>query len=186
MPRALYNSRASQAQMPRRLGDVRLRFDAELLIGECVPPLDPAALIPDALLLLGLAAGVVAAATAIAPGLRSGSVWGTLGATAVCAAATLAGLKMRGRRRWRRGFVVNFDQHLVRLDQPRGLRTLSESTSVPFGEVESLQVVDRGPGLHALELQARGQRFVLVDRVQEKDRPHLGTLHRLLQAAVSP
>ncbi|HYV49855.1 MAG TPA: hypothetical protein VFA20_33600 [Myxococcaceae bacterium] len=172
--------------MPRRLGDVRLRFDAELLIGECVPPLDVAALLPDALLLSGLAAGVVAAATVIAPGLRSMSVWGTMGATAACAAAILAGLKLRGRRRWRRGFVVNFDQHLVRVDQPRGLRTLSETTSLPFREVESLQVVDRGPGRCALELSARGRRFVLVDGVADDKREQLHTLRRLLQAAVGP
>lgn len=163
---------------------MRLRFDAELLIGECVPRLDAADWFPDALLLTGLAAGVVAAATVIAPGLRSGSVWGTMGATAVCAMATIAGLKMRGRRRWRRGFVVNFDQHLVRVDQPRGLREMSETTSLPFGEVESLQVVDRGPGRWALELLARGRRFVLVDRVAEGGREPLQRLCRLLQAAV--
>jgi len=164
---------------------VRLRFDAELLIGECVPALDAAALIPDALLLSGLAAGLIAATTILVPGLRSGSVWGTLGATAACAVATFAGLKMRGRRRWRRGFVVNFDQHLVRVDQPRSLRTMSETTSLPFREVDALQVVDRAAGRCALELSARGERYVLVDGVPGQGREQLQTLCRLLQAAVA-
>src|SRR5262249_40365788 len=154
----------------------RLRYDAELLIGECVPALDAAALAPDALLLGGLTAGALAAASLIVPELRAGSVWGTLGAAVICAASTVAGLRLRGRRRWRRGFVVNFDQHLVRVDEPRGLRTLSETTSVPFGEVETLHVVDRGAGRWALELGARGQRFVLVDQVREGGREQLQTL----------
>jgi hypothetical protein len=72
------------------------------------------------------------------------------------------------------------------VDQPRGLRTLSETTSLPFREVESLQVVDRGPGQCALELSARGQRFVLVDGVADGGRAQLQTLCRLLQAAVGP
>lgn len=171
--------------MPRRLGDVRLRYDAELLIGECVPALDAAALIPDLLLLGGVASGVAAAALLILPDFRGGSVWGTMGAAAASAAGTIAGLRMRGRRRWRRGFVVNFDQHLVRVDEPRGLRTWSETTSLPFGEVESVQVVDRGRGQSALQLSARGRDFLLVDAVAEDQRDQLQTLRRMLEAAVA-
>src|SRR3954469_5541469 len=157
MPAAFSNSHASQGRMPRLLGDVRLRYDAELLIGECVPALDAAALIPDLLLLGGLASGVLARALLVIPALRGGSVWGTMGAAAASAAGTIAGLRMRGRRRWRRGFVVNFDLHLARVAEPRGLRTWSETTSLPFGEVESVQVVDRAGGWSALQLSAQGR-----------------------------
>lgn len=171
--------------MPRRLGDVRLRYDAELLIGECVPALDAAALIPDLLLLGGMASGVLTAALLVVPDLRGGSVWGTMGAAAASAAGTIAGLRMRGRRRWRRGFVVNFDLHLVRVDKPRGLRTWSETTSLPFREVEAVQVVDRDRGRSALQLSAQGRTFVLVDAVTGDQRDQLETLRRLLEAAMA-
>ncbi|HEY8211290.1 MAG TPA: hypothetical protein VIG99_27590 [Myxococcaceae bacterium] len=170
--------------MPRRLGDVRLRYDAELLIGECVPALDAAALLPDLLLLGGMASGVVAAALLVLPDFRGGSVWGMMGAAAISAAGTLAGLRLRGRRRWRRGFVVNFDQYLFRVDQPQGLQILSQTTSLPFREVDALQVVDRGKGRSALELSARGRAYVLVDSVEEDQRDQLQTLCRMLQAAI--
>jgi len=169
--------------MPRRLGNVRLRYDAELLIGERVPPLDAGALIPDVLLLAGLAAGVVAVATLVAPGLRKDHVWGTLIAAVLAAAVTIAGLVLGGLRRGRRGFVVNFDQHTVRVDEPGGLRIRSATTLVPFRDVEGVRVVERGPGRWALAMVLKEREVLLLDLALEGELDQLDRLCRMLEAS---
>ena len=178
-----FSAALDRERWPRRIGDARLRHSAELLIAECVPALDATALIPDVLLLTGAAAGVVTAATLIAPTLRAGSVWGTLSAAAICAVTTIVGLRMRGRRHGRRGFVVNFDQHLVRVDEPGGLRVGSTSTLVPFGDVEAVEIVERGPNRAALALVAKGRTLLLLDGVEDRERPTLERFRRVLEAA---
>ena len=169
--------------MPRRLGNIRLRYDAELLIGERVPPLDAGALVPDVLVLTGLAAGVVAVATLVAPGLRKDHVWGTLIAAVLAAAATIAGLVLGGLRRGRRGFVVNFDQHTVRVDEPGGLRIRSATTLVPFRDVQAVQVVERYPGSWALALALKEREVLLLDSAREGELDQLDRLCRMLEAS---
>jgi len=169
--------------MPRRLGNIRLRYDAELLIGERVPPLDAGALVPDVLVLTGLAAGVVAVATLIAPDLRKDHVWGTLVAAIIATAATMAGLILGGLRRGRRGFVVNFDQHTVRVDEPGGLRIRSATTLVPFRDVQAVQVVERYPGSWALALALKEREVLLLDSAREGELDQLDRLCRMLEAS---
>ncbi|HVE82413.1 MAG TPA: hypothetical protein VND93_06185 [Myxococcales bacterium] len=183
MAETRFDAALDREPVARRLGDVRLRYDAELLIGERVPSLDAPALIPDALVLTGMAAAVVALCSLVIPGL-SGGLWGTLAAAAISAAATVAGLRMGGLRRGRRGFAVNFDQHVIRIDRPGGLRIRTATTLVPFAEVTAVLLLERGPGQSALAVAARDRPWVLVDAVPDQDRAQLERLRRMLEAAV--
>jgi len=180
-----FGTALERAPMPRRVGDVRLRHDGELLIGEKVSPLDRASLLPDLILLAGAAAGLLSLARLIAPSLRTGSLWGTGGAALLAAVATLAGLRLGGLLRGRRGFVVNFDRHLVRVDRPHGLRIRSATTRVPFEEIREVRVEERRTGCWALVIEAGGLPHLLVDGARASERAPLERLRGMLAAAVA-
>lgn len=183
MAESHFGAALQREPMPRRIGDVRLRYDAELLIGEKVPPLDGASLLPDALVLAGGAAGMVAMAMLVAPSLRVGSVWGTMGAAALAAAAMLAGLRLGGLRHGRRGFVVNFHRYVVRVDQPHGLRIRSATTELPFSELREVRLEERGPDRAALVLAAERRTYLLVDAIRDRERSAAARLRGMLEAA---
>ena len=171
--------------VPRRVGDVRLRFDSPLLLAEADRP---AAGLAGPLL---LAAGFGCALAALAALLFREPSPLALGAALGGAAALLvwAGASREGRARRRRRFTLDFDAHTLRLDLTLRPRGLPRSLVVPFDRVEALTVLEQPGGAWTLTVDVAPQgypgklREVLVADVRPEDAQALGWLHRLLDGA---
>src|SRR5512140_8825 len=118
---------------PRRVGDVRLRFDGDVLIGEAVRGRGAVAPAPEIAFVLGLACALATAVSVIVP---SG-----LGALPLAALACLSalfvagGIYLQARTRGRRGFVLHFATHTLRIDRPSGPWSEPRSWVVPFDQI---------------------------------------------------
>src|SRR5512140_933973 len=136
---------------PRRVGDVRLRFDGDVLIGEAVRGRGALAPAPEIAFVLGLACALATAVCVLAsPGL------GLLPLAALaCLAASfvVAGSWRQRRARGRRGFVLHFAAHTLRIDRPSGPWSAPRSWTVPFDSIRVAGVTRRGPGDYGIEVE---------------------------------
>lgn len=172
--------------IPRRLGGVRLRYESSLLIVESRPRLGASGLLPESLLVGGLACALSGVTL-----LLQGSSERDVALAGVLAGATgllIAGGVLAARRgRARRRFVLNFATESLRLDLPTA--AASRSTVVHFDGVTDVAVVPRRDGTFTLAvtyLPAPGAApvtEVLIDRVSSRDVPHLRRVWRLLRGA---
>lgn len=140
-----FRDRLETQRPPERIGEVRLRYEDSLLVGERARR---RALWPELAGVLALAAGLGALALLLVSGPLL-----AVGALALLAAA-LVGLSVaaRGRQRIPERFVLNFATESLRLDGPdRTGRASSEV--VPFDAVRDLEVVPTGPGQFGLLLE---------------------------------
>lgn len=161
-------------RIPLAVGDVRLRYEPSLLIGE--RRRRRSGVLPDALWTLGAIFGVLTAAVLLVPNSLPSTLLGA-GCAAVCGALVLAGMWAEGRRRARRGFVLNFGTESLRVDLPpaRGRRT-PVSWVVKFDAVRDVRVVERGR-----------RRFGLSVRFDDPTKPGKGAeREELLVDAVAP
>ena len=131
---------------PAKLGDVSLRYEPSMLVGETLPA--PSTWRPTALAALGI--GLVVAAVVVL--LRVDSPWPGAALLSL-AAATLMGSVWRSRfERRKRGFVVNFATTTLRLDFVTPLAGRPRTLLVAFDDVKAVGLVEQGDGRSCLTI----------------------------------
>ncbi|PTL77533.1 hypothetical protein DAT35_44140 [Vitiosangium sp. GDMCC 1.1324] len=173
---------------PRRLGDVRLRYEPGRLLGESQPPSFWRRQLPGLCLLLAAlcAAGAVVGVLLGGGGERTPPTPMALGAVAVA----LVGFALRleaqlGRRR----FVLHFPTERLRLERLRWAPGATHVQWVPFDEVSAVEVVERAPGRYALVVvwrhagEEETRREVLVEHIGASEQEALFRVWRLLHNA---
>ncbi len=187
LPRVSFAQALSENPVPRRLGDVRLRFEGGRLVGESLPPGQLRRMGPGLLLglaaLCGLGSAVLLALAPAQPGVPL-----ALGA----AAAACVGLALwleghLGRRR----FVLHFHTETLRLDTLRWAPGASRTELVPFDAVTAVETLERADGRYALvvvwraapEPEAQARRAVLVEQVTRGEQEALFRVWRMLHNA---
>lgn len=174
-----------------RVGDISLRYDPPVLVGETRRAPGRARLLPEVALLgaLGCGLGAVGALLTGADGGGGGGGTGMAAVLAACGGALLLlSQRLDRRAREQRRFVLHFGTETLRVDTPRGLRGASTRT-VPFDAVVDLYVLVDDAGRHALwadvatDEDAPPRAVLLVDGVSEAESDALGRLWRTLRAA---
>lgn len=172
---------------PRRLGDVRLRYEPGRLLGESQPPSFWRRQLPGACLVLAAlcAAGAVVGVLLGGDG-GIGSVPLALGMVAVALVGFALQLEGQlGRHR----FVLHFPTERLRLERLRWAPGATRVEWVPFDEVSSVEVVERAPGRYALVVAWRPggkeetRREVLVEHIGAREQEALLRVWRLLHNA---
>ena len=177
---------------PRRLGDVRLRYEPGRLLGESLPPSFWRRQLPGACLVLAAlcTAGAVVGVLLGGDGAVS-SVPLALGMVAVALVGFALQLEGQlGRRR----FGLHFSTERLRLERLRWAPGATRAEWVPFDEVTSVDVVERAPGRYALvvvwhpggkdpQRQEEPRREVLVEHIGAHEQEALLRVWRLLHNA---
>jgi len=149
---------------PTQLGDVALRYEPSLLIGETAAR--PGTSRPTALLTVG-GAGLLGAVVLV----TQGWLWLAAFALGLAAAGFFGSVTLARHERRRRRFVLNFSTVSLRLDFVTALVGHARTLVVPFDAVTQVQLVEQTDGAHC----------VLVDfRVGE------ALLREVLAAFISP
>ncbi len=167
-----------------RVGDVSLRYDPPVLVGETARGPGRGRLAADVAMLGALGAGLAAVAALVS---GSGTGWPAALAAVGGGLFLLSGALER-RARGRRRFLLHFGTETLRLDLPGGLRGPTTQT-VPFDAVTDLYVLVGADGVHALwvELTVREDHppvaRLLVDGVPEAESEGLRRLWTTLRAA---
>lgn len=168
--------------LPLRLGDVKLQYQTSLWVGRADKPVRG---------LLANVALVVGAAFSV------GTLWAiftradhlTLGLfllPCVLGFGGAAWLEQRDRRQ--RGFLVDFHDHLLRLDFSTPLTGMPRTLRLSFDEVKELSLEDQGGALKVLtvDFEAHGGLFreVLAAGITVKQLEDAERVRRMLRAAV--
>lgn len=180
-----FSEALEQTPIPRRVGDVRLRYEPSLLIGEARRR---TALLPS----LAVGVGVACAIGCVLALLLPPSAGPTLPLALVLAlsAGLLTGLGMllEARARAVRRFVLNFATESLRLERPSRAHGRPQTWVVHFDGVREVSVTARQDGTYALHVEyvptpdAQETRVeVLVDRVPPAEVDTLRRVWRLLR-----
>lgn len=181
---------------PRRLGDVRLRYEPGRLLGESLPPSFLRRQLPGACLVL---AALCTAGAVVGVLLGGDGAVATVPLALGMVAVALVGFALQlegqlGRRR----FVLHFPTERLRLERLRWAPGATRAEWVPFDEVTSVDVVERAPGRYALVVvwrpggkDAKGhtkgteetRREVLVEHIGAHEQEALLRVWRLLHNA---
>ncbi|WP_257456148.1 hypothetical protein [Archangium lipolyticum] len=173
---------------PKRLGDVRLRYEPGRLLGESLPPsflrrqLPGACLVLAALCTAGAVVGVLLGGTHEAVP----SVSLALGTVALALVGYALRLESQlGRRR----FVLHFPTERLRVEQLRWAPGATRTQWVPFDEVSAVEIVERAPKRYALVVAWRPggdqetRRAVLVEHIGATEEEALFRVWRMLHNA---
>ncbi|GMU60806.1 MAG: hypothetical protein AMXMBFR34_25690 [Myxococcaceae bacterium] len=169
---------------PTRLGDITLRYEPSMLIGET--PHVPRSLWPTAAWLGGVSALVVALglllASAPIPAIVACAVLGALG---LWATVWLDRIDRRQRR-----FVANFATNSLRLDFVTPFIGRPRTLVVTFGAVKDVSLREQGEGRSCLTVdfvpltgKAEVLREVLAAFISEEQREDAERLQRVLEGA---
>jgi hypothetical protein len=183
---ARFDQALEENPAPRWLGDVRLRSEPGRLIGESLPPRLALRLLPAASLTGAVGCALGAAAWLLA-GEQGGLPVPALLLSGVCGGLVVGALWLEARL-GRRRFVLHFSPRVLRLERLAWSPWGTRAQSVPFAQVQEVQVVERVPGGYALVVvwQEEGQppqRAVLVERVGVREEEALLRVWRLLNNA---
>jgi len=136
--------------MPRRVGDVRLRYEPSLLIGEARRQ---SGLLPTLSMAVGAGCGVGAVVALMLPA-SAGPIVSLALTLGVCCALLLGiGLVLEARARAVRRFVLNFATESLRLERPSRARGRPQTWVVHFDCVRDVEVVSRPDGSYALRVE---------------------------------
>lgn len=169
---------------PRRLGDVTLRYEPSMLVGETDKPLRSWR--PTAAWVAGLCLAAAAVAL-VALGAPEGlaALFVGLTAAAFAGAAWLERLDARRRR-----FVVNFGTTSLRLDFVSRIRGQPRTVVVHFDAVQDVRLLAQGDGQRCLTVDfvpwpgsAELLREVLVAFIPDGQAEQAARLQRLLHGA---
>jgi hypothetical protein len=169
---------------PARLGDVALRYEPSVLIGET--PKGRRTVTPTAVWVVGLSLLLFSAAAVVTlPQVVPAVALAVGGAVFVAFAVLLERLEKRQRR-----FVLNFETHRLRLDFSSPIAGYPRTLLVPFDDVQALQLLEQADGALCLvadfALHGRTLREVLVAFVPAAQRAELERLQRVLEGAFGP
>ena len=178
---ARFSEVLAQNPAPAALGDIALRYEPSMLIGE-TPKLERS-LRPTIAWLLGISLLLAAFAQLVLLTDSLGvAVCLVLGALAIAAATRLERFEKRQRR-----FVANFTTTTLRLDFASAIVGYPQTLNVDFDDVQAVEVLPQADGALCLvvDFQYRGRllREVLTAYVPEDKRDELERLHRLLDGA---
>jgi hypothetical protein len=136
---------------------------------------------------LGIACALAAATFIVVP---SG-----LGALPLAALACLSalfvagGIYLQARTRGRRGFVLHFAAHTLRIDRPSGPWSEPRSWTVPFDRIRIAGVTRRGPRDYGIEVEYLAperdepRTEVLVARIRERELEDAHRVAEVMRAA---
>ena len=168
--------------LPVRLGDVKLVYETSLWVGKADKPVRG---------LLANVALVVGAAFSV------GTLWAiitradhlTLGLFLLPCLLGFGGAAwLEQRERRQRSFVVDFHDHLLRLDFSTPLTGMPRTVRLAFDDVKELSLEEQGFGLKVLtvDFEARGGLFreVLAAGITAKQLDDAQRVRRMLRAAV--
>ncbi len=178
-----FQKRLEQHPAPKRLGDIALRFEPSMLIGETARRLKSWR--PTAAWVSGLALVLLAVALLVigAPEVTAG-ILAVLAAAAFAAAVRLQRADARRRR-----FVANFLTTSLRLDFVTPIAGKPRTLVVPFDAVRAVDLLEQGDGLRCLTVDftvAGGRellREVLAVNIPPAQVPDAERLQRVLQGA---
>ncbi len=136
--------------MPRRVGDVRLRYEPSLLIGEARAR---RGLLPTFALGAGAACGFGAVLALVLPGQAGPGEALAIFLGGSCALLLSLGLTLDARARAVRRFVLNFATESLRLERPSRARGRPQTWVVHFDCVREVEVVSRPDGSYALRVE---------------------------------
>ncbi|MCY1076611.1 hypothetical protein [Archangium lansingense] len=186
---ASFSEALEENPAPRRLGDVRLRYEPGRLMGESLPPSFWRRQLPGACLVL---AALCTAGAVVGVLLGGGEGLGSVPLSLAMVAVALVGFALQlegqlGRRR----FVLHFPTERLRLERLRWAPGATRVEWVPFDEVSSVDVVERAPGRYALVVAWRPggkdgketRREVLVEHIGAHEQEALLRVWRLLHNA---
>jgi hypothetical protein len=175
---ARFSEVLAQNPAPAALGDIALRYEPSMLIGE-TPKLERS-LRPTIAWLLGISLLLAAFAQLVL--LTDSLGVAVLGALAIAAATRLERFEKRQRR-----FVANFTTTTLRLDFASAIVGYPQTLNVDFDDVQAVEVLPQADGALCLvvDFRYRGRllREVLTAYVPEDKRDELERLHRLLEGA---
>lgn len=140
---------------PAKLGDVSLRYEPSMLVGETSTA--PATWKPTALAALGV--GFVVGAVAALLGIAS--LWPGAALLSLAAATLLGSVWLSRFERRKRGFVVNFATTTLRLDFVTPLAGRPRTLLVPFDDVKAVGLMEQGDGRSCLTIDFSVQGDVL-------------------------
>jgi len=170
---------------PRRLGDVRLRFESGRLIGESLPPAFSRRLLPLMCLVGATACALGAVACLLLEPTQSLPLAALLSGLCVGLVGAALWLEARlGRRR----FVLHFLPRTLRLEYLAWAPSTTRAAWVPFARVQAVEVLERAPQRYALvvDWQLEGQppqRAVLAEGITALEEEALLRVWRLLMNA---
>ncbi|MFY0569185.1 hypothetical protein ACN28E_35925 [Archangium lansingense] len=186
---ASFSEALEENPAPRRLGDVRLRYEPGRLMGESLPPSFWRRQLPGACLVL---AALCTAGAVVGVLLGGSEGLGSVPLSLAMVAVALVGFALQlegqlGRRR----FVLHFPTERLRLERLRWAPGATRVEWVPFDEVSSVDVVERAPGRYALVVAWRPggkdgketRREVLVEHIGAHEQEALLRVWRLLHNA---
>ncbi|MDP3502321.1 MAG: hypothetical protein Q8S33_18445 [Myxococcales bacterium] len=131
---------------PAKLGDVSLRYEPSILVGETRA--GHLTWKPPALSALG--GGLVLAAVAAL--VFVDSLWSVSALLSLAAAAFLGSVRLSRLERRKRGFVVNFATTTLRLDFVTPLAGKPRTLLVPFDDVKAVGLVQQADGRSCLTI----------------------------------
>ena len=140
---------------PAKLGDVWLRYEPSMLVGETSSA--SGSWRPTALSALGIGLIVLAVAALLV----GASTWAGAALLSLAAAALLGSVWLSRFERRKRGFVVNFVTSTLRLDFVTPLAGRPRTLLVPFDDVRALGLMEQGDGRSCLTLDFSLQGAVL-------------------------
>jgi hypothetical protein len=173
---------------PRRLGDVRLRYEPGRLLGESLPPSFMRRQVPGACLLLATVCAVGAVVAVLWESGAGGLPPMALVLGGMTVGLVLLALRLEGQL-GRRRFVLHFPTERLRVEQLRWAPGATRVDWVPFDEVFAVEVVERAPSRYALVVAWRTgekqeeRRAVLVEHIGEGEEEALFRVWRLLHNA---
>ncbi len=169
-----FTAALEQRRWPRVLGDVSLRFDQFMLVGETAKPARTTAGTWIWGVAMALLVGAVAANVVGAP------EWLLVLVMALAGTGVFAAIRTERLSRAQRRFVANFATHRLRLDFHSPIAGRPSSLWIPFADVRAVEVSPQANGLACLlvdfEVGPSVLREVLVADVGPDG---LETCHRL-------
>jgi hypothetical protein len=172
----------AQNPVPKRLGDVTLRYEPSLLVGEAARP--GRGRIFTLVILAGSALAIATLGALIA---RAALVT-VCGTGLLTAAAFAAATVLDQRARRRRCFVLNFQSTTLRLDFSTPFANRARTLVIHFDRVRDCSLCTQGDGLIALTVDFAPSddqllREVLVANISLREEDAAQRLHRMLKGA---
>jgi hypothetical protein len=185
---ASFENALEENPAPRRLGDVRLRYEPGRLLGESLPPSFWRRQLPGTCLVLAALCAAGAVVGVLLGGAHEPLPTVPLALGTVAVALVGYALRLEGQL-GRRRFVLHFPTERLRLEQLRWAPGATRTWWVPFDEVCAVEIVERAPKRYALVVawrpggQGEPRRAVLVEHVGAGEEDALFRVWRLLHNA---
>ncbi len=180
-PESRFAQALAERPAPRRLGDVALRYEPSMLIGETLKPLR------SSWPTVAVGAGLSSLVVALGLFLLNTPTWSQALAVSVTGACFLLGRFLEARSKRRRAFVLNFVTYTLRLDFVTPVAGHARTLLVPFSAVRAVEEYGQADGRTCLtvdfELDGALYREVLIAHLLPPEAEALERTRRVLTGA---